>query len=125
VTIKVPLQIKFRHLIFPDMAARGWPAGKKRGARPARAVPGLPETTLAMRNARIAAKLTQDDLAAALGCTPQFVSDIENGRRPLPERYYEKLPPPIRKVVIKAAMADLAHAKEMLSDKQLRLRRIV
>lgn len=61
--------------------------------------------TDALREARIAAKVRQADLAKILGITQGFLSDIERGRRELPEQHYGKLPPPIRAAVIKAAKA--------------------
>lgn len=63
--------------------------------------------TDALREARVAAKMKQRDLAIALGITQAFLSDIEHGRRELGEQHYEKLPEAIRTAVIKAAKAEL------------------
>lgn len=63
--------------------------------------------TDALRGARIAAKIKQKDLAEMLGITQAFLSDIERGRRELPEQHYEKLPPPIRRAVTKAVVVEL------------------
>lgn len=67
-----------------------------------------------MRDARIAAKIKQADIARMLGITQGFLSDIERGRRELPEQHYEKLPPPIRAAVIKAAKAEHREAIKLL-----------
>ncbi len=61
----------------------------------------------AFRQARIAAKLTQESVALALGVSQPFVFDVEHGRRPLAEKYYAKLPAPIRDAVIDAAKGEL------------------
>ena len=61
----------------------------------------------ALREARIAAGLTQLELADLLGCTQAFVSHVEIGRRALPEKLRDKLPEPIRAAVIKATKAEL------------------
>ncbi len=61
----------------------------------------------ALREGRIAAGLSQQEVARALGISQPFVNDIEHGRRALGERYYEKLPQPIRAAVMKAVVADL------------------
>ncbi len=63
--------------------------------------------TDALREARVAAKMRQGDLAKALEITQAFLSDIEHGRREFGEKHYEKLPQPIRAAVMKAVVADL------------------
>ncbi len=61
----------------------------------------------ALRKARLAANLRQKDLAKLLAIAPSFLSDIEKGRRPLPEERYASLPAPIRDAVIDAAKGEI------------------
>jgi len=56
----------------------------------------------ALRKSRVSAGLTQRQVAEMLGVTPQFMSDIEQGRRALGEKYLHKLPDAIRASVISA-----------------------
>lgn len=67
----------------------------------------MSRVTEALREARIAAGLSQQDVARALGISQPFVNDIEHGRRALGEQHYEKLPQPIRIAVVRAAIAEL------------------
>lgn len=69
----------------------------------------------ALKNARITSYLTQRQVADALGITPQFVSDIENGRRDLTEKYIELLPETMRHVVRQAFIAQHQSAIERLN----------
>jgi transcriptional regulator with XRE-family HTH domain len=75
----------------------------------------------ALREARIAAGLSQNDIARALGVSQPFVNDIEHGRRELGEKHYEKLPQPIRAAVMKAVVADLqerlAKARQLMRSR--------
>ena len=57
--------------------------------------------------ARKADGMTQRDLGAALGLSPQSMNDIERGRWELPEKYYHLLPLEIRRAVVDIAVADL------------------
>ncbi len=70
--------------------------------------------TDALRDARRKAGLTQRDLAETLGLSPQFMNDVELGRRELPERHYHALPGPIRHAVVAAAIAELVDRIERL-----------
>lgn len=63
------------------------------------------KVTEALRNSRIAAGLTQKRVAEMLCVTPQFISDIEQGRRALGEKYLAMLPHEMRSTVC-AAMVD-------------------
>jgi transcriptional regulator with XRE-family HTH domain len=53
-----------------------------------------------LRSARLAAGLSQREVAAALGITPQYLADLERGRRELPIARYGALPEPIRNAVV-------------------------
>ncbi len=70
----------------------------------------------ALREARIAAHITQKDLARLLGVTQAFISLIETGRKPLPPQHYEMLPDPIRVPVAKALVADLRDDIDRAAD---------
>lgn len=70
----------------------------------------------ALREAREAAGLTQRQIAEMLGITPQFVSDIENDRRALGEKYLPDLPPTIRTQVALAMMREHQSAIDRLSE---------
>ncbi len=61
----------------------------------------------ALRAARIAAGITQQELADLLGVTQAFVSHMEVGRRALPVERYAALPGLIRDAVIDAAKGEL------------------
>jgi transcriptional regulator with XRE-family HTH domain len=53
-----------------------------------------------LRSARLAAGMSQVDVARALGITPQYLADLERGRRELPMARYGALPEPIRIAVV-------------------------
>ncbi len=74
----------------------------------------MSQITDALRDARRKAGLTQRDLAETLGLSPQFMNDVELGRRELPERHYPALPGPIRHAVVAAAIAELVDKIERL-----------
>lgn len=61
-----------------------------------------------LRAARDEAGMRQADLARALGVSPQFVSDVEHGRRNLPLRHYSRLPLTILKAVVQTRRAELS-----------------
>ena len=60
----------------------------------------------ALRSARIVAGLTQRQIAECLGVTTAFISDIENGRRVLGEKYVPLLPDHVRPSVVAAIVAE-------------------
>lgn len=60
----------------------------------------------ALREARIAAGLSQADVAKLLGIAPSYLSDIEHGRRQFLDKYLELLPEPIRGPVAKAMLPE-------------------
>jgi transcriptional regulator with XRE-family HTH domain len=68
----------------------------------------------ALKNARISANMTQRDLAAALGLTPQFINDVEHGRRELGEQHYIRLPIGIRRAVVTADIEEMNERRKKL-----------
>lgn len=60
----------------------------------------------ALRDARIRARLRQQEVAWALGISPSYLSDMENGRRQLGLRHLARLPPAMRSAVAAAWCAD-------------------
>jgi len=70
----------------------------------------------ALRNSRVSAGLTQRQVAEMLGVTPQFMSDIEQGRRALGEKYLAKLPPGMRKRVASAMMDEHQNAISRIGE---------
>ncbi len=66
-----------------------------------------PEETL-MR-ARLAAKITQRELAATMGISPQYLNDIEHEFRSFTEKYLDNLPQGIARDVA-AAMIEVHQA---------------
>ncbi len=70
----------------------------------------------ALRRSRISAGLTQRQVAEMLGITPQFMSDIEQGRRALGEKYISKLPPVMRAFVATAMMDEHKTAISRICD---------
>jgi transcriptional regulator with XRE-family HTH domain len=67
----------------------------------------MSKVTETLRKARIAANVSQRELAELIGLTPQFLSDIERGRREFPVQRLADLPNPIRTAVVKAALEEL------------------
>jgi transcriptional regulator with XRE-family HTH domain len=67
----------------------------------------MSRVTETLRNARIAAHVSQRELAERIGLTPQFLSDIERGRRELPVQRIVDLPDSIRGAVVRAALEEL------------------
>jgi transcriptional regulator with XRE-family HTH domain len=67
---------------------------------------GMDENELLSSNRR-AAGIKQRDLAAAIGISPQYLSDLENGRREVPGPLLAKLPQPIRAPIVRARIAEL------------------
>jgi len=63
----------------------------------------------ALADARKSSGLTQRQLAEHLGIAQGTLADIERGRRPLPRDRLVKLPDPIRRRVIAAAIDELRH----------------
>lgn len=61
---------------------------------------GMSAITDTLRSARLAAGLSQREVAKALGITPQYLADLERGRRELPAARYAALPDPIREAVV-------------------------
>jgi len=59
-----------------------------------------------LREARIAAGMTQKALADALGIVPQYLVQIENGKRPLAYRMIAKLPNEVRGSAVSAAIEE-------------------
>jgi DNA-binding XRE family transcriptional regulator len=59
-----------------------------------------------LRERRVAVGISQHSLAHTLGITPQFLCDIELGRRILRKQYARLLPAAIRKPVIRAMIAE-------------------
>jgi DNA-binding XRE family transcriptional regulator len=72
------------------------------------------KVTDALKNARVSAGMTQRELAAVLGITPQFVNDIEHGRRELGEQHYIKLPIGIRRAVVTADIEEMDERRKKL-----------
>jgi transcriptional regulator with XRE-family HTH domain len=70
----------------------------------------------ALRNSRVSAGLTQRQVAEMLGVTPQFMSDIEQGRRALGEKYLSKLPDGMRRIVATAMVSEHETAISRISD---------
>jgi predicted transcriptional regulator len=70
--------------------------------------------TETLEKARLEAGISQVALARAIGVTPQYISDIVRGRRELPAKHYAKLPDSIRRAVVKAALLELEHARDLL-----------
>lgn len=70
------------------------------------------KVSVALRDARTAAGLTQRQVADMLGVTPQFISDIEQDRRALGEKYLPSLPPNVR---IKVALAMMSEHQEAIA----------
>jgi transcriptional regulator with XRE-family HTH domain len=60
----------------------------------------------ALREARLAAGLQQKDVAAALGISPSYLTDIELGRRQFPPERLASLPEPIKHAVAEALIAE-------------------
>ncbi len=60
----------------------------------------------ALRDARIRARLRQQEVAGALGISPSYLSDMENGRRQLGLRHLARLPLAMRSAVAAAWCAD-------------------
>ncbi len=58
-----------------------------------------------LRAVRKTAGLTQQQLADAVGLSPQYMNDIELGRRAFPVRLLDRLPLQIR-VAVASALAD-------------------
>jgi transcriptional regulator with XRE-family HTH domain len=73
-----------------------------------------PEQTL--RRLRLEAKIPLKELAAALGIVPQYLHDIENGRRRLSDNRALLLPASIRVPVVEAIKAELLKRIERLSE---------
>jgi transcriptional regulator with XRE-family HTH domain len=67
-----------------------------------------------LRQARLAAGMTQRALAAHLGITPGFLHDVENSRRRLAPKHFARLPDAIRGPVIDAALAELQDQADKL-----------
>jgi len=61
----------------------------------------------AFKVARILAGLKQQDLAAALGVAPAFLSAVECGHKTFPRHRYHELPSSIRSALIDAQIAEL------------------
>lgn len=61
----------------------------------------------ALRAGRIAAGLEQAKIAEILGLSPQFICDVESGRRSLNPAHFAKLPEPVRRSVVVAAIGNL------------------
>ncbi len=70
----------------------------------------------ALREARVAAGITQKDLARLLGVKQAFISHVELARRELPKSHYKMLPDSIRFAVAKARMADLRAEIDRAAD---------
>ena len=70
--------------------------------------------TAALIAARKAVGMTQRDLAAALGLSPQYVNDVEKGRNELAAIHYGKLPNGIREAVVDAAVSSLLDQAEAI-----------
>jgi transcriptional regulator with XRE-family HTH domain len=60
-----------------------------------------------LATSRKAAGLSQRDLASALGISPQYLCDIETGRREVPWHLLGRLPQPIRAPIVRARIAEL------------------
>lgn len=54
----------------------------------------------AIRHARVKLRIQQRQLAAELGITPQYLADIEIGRREMPRARIADLPPAIRRAAL-------------------------
>jgi transcriptional regulator with XRE-family HTH domain len=78
-----------------------------------------------LRAQRQKVRLTQRELAGMLDLTPQFLNQIELGRRPLPQRLYEKLPVEIRAAVVKAAIDELRGQADRLRAQAAELRMLL
>jgi transcriptional regulator with XRE-family HTH domain len=74
------------------------------------------KTADALRGARKSAGLTQRQIAEMLGITPQFVNDIEHGKRALGEKYLPLLPPVMRTIVATAMMDEHRAAITRIGD---------
>jgi transcriptional regulator with XRE-family HTH domain len=64
------------------------------------------EIGITLRTARLAAGLRQSELAEQMGISPQFLSDLEKGRRTFHDRYLDMLPEMIRVSVAIAVKAE-------------------
>ncbi len=69
-----------------------------------------------LRKHRMAAEVTQRDLAASLGCSHPFVCEVERGRRRLGERWWDAL---MRAIPSIAREALIEHRAEPLSVTEL------
>jgi transcriptional regulator with XRE-family HTH domain len=65
--------------------------------------------------ARKRAEITQKDVALMLGISPQYLSDMEQGRRAFNERFLDKLPTAMRDEVRAAFIAEHEAAIERLT----------
>jgi transcriptional regulator with XRE-family HTH domain len=61
----------------------------------------------ALRRSRKALSISQRDLARTIGITPQYMGDIEFGRRSFPARRIEMLPLKIRRAFVTATVDEL------------------
>lgn len=64
------------------------------------------EIGLALRNARRAADMTQQELATQMRVSQGFIADLESGRRTFYDRYLEKLPDAVKPAVRAALVAE-------------------
>ena len=60
-----------------------------------------------LRALREAAGLKQKELAAMIGIGNSYMTDIEQGTRPVPAHLLAKLPPAIREPLVRARIAEL------------------
>jgi transcriptional regulator with XRE-family HTH domain len=67
---------------------------------------------MALREARLAVGLAQNELARQMQVSPGFLSDLEKGRRVFYDRYLDRLPESIRATV---AMAVAEEYKAMIA----------
>lgn len=51
---------------------------------------------VSLKGARVKEGLTQADLAKKVGLSPRYISEMENGRRPIDEKMAKKLSKPLR-----------------------------
>lgn len=70
----------------------------------------------ALRSARIAAGMTQRQIADALGVSAAFICEVELGRRGLGERHLAALPGAVAGPVAKAMLAEHHMAIQRIMD---------
>lgn len=74
------------------------------------------EIGIALRNARLDAGLSQNELARLMRVSQGYISDLEKGNRSFQDRYIDKLPEAMRPSVKAALRARYEALARSLSD---------